>query len=114
MADLQTKVKDTDNEKNSLITAIKLVQLDQSKPSGTKNQVDTWHVVRNKKPNVSKDAHKTAAGIADVNRYEVLSDSDVEPKEGQRPPHVRPITTHKNPGNKESTFDKTLITDSPP
>ena len=39
---------------------------------------------------------------------------DVEPTEGQRPPHVRPITTHKNPGNKESTFDKTLITDSPP
>ena len=114
MADLQTKVKDTENEKNSLITAIKLVQLDQSKPSGTKNQVDTWHVVRNKKPNVSKDAHKTAAGIADVNRYEVLSDSDVEPTEGQRPPYVRPITTNKNPGNKESTFDKTLITDSPP
>jgi FtsZ-binding cell division protein ZapB len=114
MADLQTKVKDTENEKNSLITAIKLVQLDQSKPSGTKNQVDTWHVVRNKKPNVSKDTHKTAAGIADVNRYEVLSDSDVEPTEGQRPPYVRPITTHKNPGNKESTFDKTLITDSPP
>ena len=53
MADLQTKVEDTENEKNSLITAIKLVQLDQSKPSGTKNQVDTWHVVRNKKPNVA-------------------------------------------------------------
>ena len=29
-------------------------------------------------------------------------------------PYVRPITTHKNPGNKKSTFDKTLITDSPP
>ncbi|CAB4036355.1 Hypothetical predicted protein [Paramuricea clavata] len=106
MADLQTKLKDMENEKNpSLITAIKLVQLDQSKPSGTKNQVDNWHVVRNKKPNVSKDAHKTAASIADVNRYEVLSDSDVEPTEGQRPPYVRPITAHKNPGNKESTFD---------
>ncbi|CAB4015256.1 Scavenger receptor cysteine-rich type 1 M130 [Paramuricea clavata] len=61
-----------------------------------------------------EDAHKTAAGISDVNRYEVLSDSDVEPTEGQHPPYVRPITTHKNPGNKESTFDKTLITDSPP
>jgi hypothetical protein len=46
--------------------------------------------------------------------YNALSDSDVEPTEGQRPPYVRPITTHKNPGNKESTFDKTLITDSPP
>ena len=30
MADLQTKVKDIENEKNSLITAIKLIQLDQS------------------------------------------------------------------------------------
>ncbi|CAB4029843.1 ubiquitin [Paramuricea clavata] len=104
MADLQTKVKDTENEKTSLITAIKLVQLDQSKPSGTKNQVDTWHVVRNKKPNVSKDAHKTAADISDVNRYEVLSDSDVELTEGQRPPYVRPITTHKNPGKKSINF----------
>ncbi|CAB4009061.1 Scavenger receptor cysteine-rich type 1 M130 [Paramuricea clavata] len=112
LADLQTKVKDTENEKNSLITTIKLVQIDQFKPSGTQNQVDTWHVVRNKKPNVSKDAHKTVAGIADVNRYEVLSDSDVEPTEGQRPPYVRPITTYKNPGNRESTFDKTLISDS--
>jgi hypothetical protein len=49
-----------------------------------------------------------------LKEIEVLSDSDVEPTEGQRPPYVRPITTHKNPGNKESTFDKTLITDSPP
>ena len=109
MADLQTKVKDTENEKNSLITAIKLVQLDQSTPSGTKNQVDTWHVVRNKKPNVSKDAHKTAAGIADVNRYEVLSDSDVEPTGGQRPPYVRPITTHKNPAIKNQLLTKLLL-----
>ena len=66
------KLKTRRTKKTSLITAIKLVQLDQSKPSGTKNQVDTWHVVRNKKPNVSKDAHKTAAGFADVNIYEVL------------------------------------------
>ena len=82
------------------------------------NQVDTWHVFRNKKPNVSKDVHKTAASITNFNRYEILSDSDVEPTveptEGHRPPHVRTTTSHKNPGNKESTFDKSLITNSPP
>ena len=45
-----------------------------------------WQSVRNKRTNVSqtskdKDARKTAAGVANVNRYEVLSDLDVEDDE---------------------------------
>ena len=87
MADLQTKVKDIENEKNSLITAIKLIQLDQSNSNGSQNQVNgSWQSVRNKKTNISqtskdKDVRKTAAGVANESRYEVLSDLDVEDDE---------------------------------
>lgn len=52
MSDLQTKVKDTENEKNSLITAIKLLQLDSTHPS--ENQVNTWQTVQRKNSNVGK------------------------------------------------------------
>ena len=87
MADLQTKVKGTENEKNSLITVIKLIQLDQFNSNGSQNHVNgSWQSVRNKKTNISqtskdKDARKTAAGVANENRYEVLSDLDVEDDE---------------------------------
>lgn len=118
MADLQTKVKDTENEKNSLITAIKLIQLDQTQPSRIENQIDTWHTVNNKKSKVgktSKNPHKTTASNANVNRYEVLSDSDVEPTEERSLPHVEPTTSQNNSGNKESSsgrLGKTFTTNT--
>lgn len=113
MADLQTKVKDTENEKNSLITAIKLLQQDLIQPSGNQEQVDTWQTVQRKKTNVIKPATNVTRKTSDtkvtnnyVNRYEVLSDSDLEAlnvnEENEEPnsPQVLPTTKQKSPSRK--------------
>ena len=72
---MQTKVIDLENEKSSLITAIKLTQQDQSNSSGSNGQVDSRQNVGNKESNVNKtskdsNAEKATATIANINRYE--------------------------------------------
>ena len=48
ITDLQTKVKQLENEKSSLIMEIKLIQQDQSNSSGSNGQVDLRQNVVNK------------------------------------------------------------------
>lgn len=96
MTDLQTKVKDLENEKSSLITAIKLIQQDQPNSSGSNGQVDSRQNVGNKEPNVNKgnNVEKAAATIAN----EVFNNSDAESTKQQIPSYIKPTTSQKNHG----------------
>ena len=101
--DFQTKVIDLENEKSSLITAIKLTQQDQSNFSGSNGQVDSWQNVGNKESNVNKtskdsNAEKATATIANINRYEVFNNSDAESTKQQIPSYIKPTTSQKNHG----------------
>ena len=98
---MQTKVIDLENEKSSLITAIKLTQQDQSNSSGSNGQVDSRQNVGNKESNVNKtskdsNAEKATATIANINRYEVSNNSDAEST--KIPSYIKPTTSQKNHG----------------
>ena len=109
--DLQTKVIDLENEKSSLITAIKLTQQDQSNFSGSNGQVDSRQNVGNKESNVNKtskdsNAEKATATIANINRYEVFNNSDAESTKQQIPSYIKPTTSQKNHGIAKTTSQK--------
>ena len=111
MTDLQTKVKDTENEKTSLITAIKLIQHDQSNSSRSNGKIDSWQNVGNKNSSAKRisktnNAAKTATSTTNINRYEVLSDSDAEPTKEQTPSHIKPTTSQMNPTKAKPSSQK--------
>ncbi len=84
ISDLNTKIKELEDEKKSLITAIKIVQNDQKM-----HQESAWNVVKNRKPNQNENTlrintlRKQYSGenshngpVKTTNQYSILSDND--------------------------------------
>ena len=79
ISDLNTKIKELEDEKKSLITAIKIVQNDQKM-----HQESAWNVVKNRKPNQNENTLREQYSgenshngpVETTNQYSILSDND--------------------------------------
>jgi hypothetical protein len=77
ISDLNTKVKDCENEKLSLVTAIKIIQADNQHAMNSKG---IWQTQKDKRrtKQVTDNIHPDRREIETTNKYTVLSDTDGE------------------------------------
>ncbi|CAB4014877.1 Hypothetical predicted protein, partial [Paramuricea clavata] len=110
ITELSISNKNLENEKSSLLTALQLIQNDYNQSSIKSNTTEKpWNIVNNHKPNqiqlksshnsttympvVKPPINRNVINCSSVNRYEILSDSDL----AASAKNEEPILTHDEP-----------------
>ena len=128
ITELSLSNKNLENEKSSLLTALQLIQNDYNQSSIKSNTTEKpWNIVNNHKPNqiqfksshnsttympvVKPPINQNVINCSSVNRYEILSDSDLEASAENEEPilaHDEPTTRQEKVNTNKSATKKPI------